>query len=318
MSKKIINCKVCEAEIAANAKTCPHCGAKNKKPIFKKWWFWTIVIVVLISACSSGDAQEETTSDVSNDSAISSAEESTDTSLPNEEIEPVEEETEVVEETPEILLSTDVEKEIWEIVKNNDGKLDSIETIASEESDEATIIAAILCENNENTVNTILSEVSASITSNDTKEGVIFTFGDIEDGEDADMLVMAGVYSDGTIDVSYTSPDYNSARNQWIQSQFSVWDGAHTEMENLIIRNLNDEKSYDHIETTYSDITDESIRDEINQILSDAGYSQRVEVGDLFIQTVFSAKNAFGGTIKNTAYGISSYNNNTITLIAIE
>ena len=32
MSKvKIVQCKVCGAEIASNAKTCPHCGAKNKK-----------------------------------------------------------------------------------------------------------------------------------------------------------------------------------------------------------------------------------------------------------------------------------------------
>lgn len=31
MSKKLINCKSCGAEIAKTAKTCPHCGAKNKK-----------------------------------------------------------------------------------------------------------------------------------------------------------------------------------------------------------------------------------------------------------------------------------------------
>ena len=85
----------------------------------------------------------------------------------------------------------------------------------------------------------------------------------------------------------------------------------------MIISNLNDEKSYEHIETTYRDIATEDDRDEINQILADSGYTQRVEVGDLFIQTQFSAKNAFGGVIKNTAFGIASYSDNTITLIDI-
>lgn len=31
MSKKIVQSKHCQHEIAANAKTCPNCGGKNKK-----------------------------------------------------------------------------------------------------------------------------------------------------------------------------------------------------------------------------------------------------------------------------------------------
>lgn len=54
MSQKMINCKACQQEIAASAKTCPHCGAKNKKPIFKKWWFWAVIVVILIGAMSGG------------------------------------------------------------------------------------------------------------------------------------------------------------------------------------------------------------------------------------------------------------------------
>ena len=38
--EKMKKCKVCGAEIAKNAKTCPHCGAKNKSH--------TVLIVVLI------------------------------------------------------------------------------------------------------------------------------------------------------------------------------------------------------------------------------------------------------------------------------
>ena len=52
MSKKLISCKACGEEIAKKAKKCPHCGAKNKKPFFKKWWFWLIVIM-MIGSCGS-------------------------------------------------------------------------------------------------------------------------------------------------------------------------------------------------------------------------------------------------------------------------
>ena len=55
MSKKLTTCKACGQEIAKSAKTCPHCGAKNKKPIFKKWWFWAIIVVLIIAIGTSGN-----------------------------------------------------------------------------------------------------------------------------------------------------------------------------------------------------------------------------------------------------------------------
>ena len=233
-----------------------------------------IVAFIVIGAASSGN-DSGSTDDTTNPPASSSPVDSDTTGEPIEE------------DTPDIELSTDFERSVYDIVKENNGELTSIETVTSEGSEEATVIASIL------------------------------TFGDIEDGDDATALVMAGVYSDGTIDISSMSIDYNSERNNWIRNQFSAWDGSHVELEKLIISNLNDEKSYEHIETTYRDIATEDDRDEINQILADSGYTQRVEVGDLFIQTQFSAKNAFGGVIKNTAFGIASYSDNTITLIDI-
>lgn len=54
MSKKLTVCKACGQEIAKSAKACPHCGAKNKKPLFKKWWFWAIIVVLIISIGTSG------------------------------------------------------------------------------------------------------------------------------------------------------------------------------------------------------------------------------------------------------------------------
>lgn len=56
--KKLMNCKSCDHEIAKNAKICPNCGAKNKKPFFKKGWFWVIVVFVLIGLAGGSDENE--------------------------------------------------------------------------------------------------------------------------------------------------------------------------------------------------------------------------------------------------------------------
>ena len=59
MKKKLVKCKACGEEIAAKAKKCPKCGAKNKKPIFKKWWFWLIVVIVIGSLGNNNDNATE-------------------------------------------------------------------------------------------------------------------------------------------------------------------------------------------------------------------------------------------------------------------
>lgn len=58
MKNKMRPCDVCGQEIAANAKTCPNCGAKIKKPIFKKWWFWVVLLVVVVAIAPSGDSEK--------------------------------------------------------------------------------------------------------------------------------------------------------------------------------------------------------------------------------------------------------------------
>lgn len=55
---KIINCKTCNEEMAASAKMCPKCGAKNKKPFYKKWWVWVIAVIVLIAIFSGGSGDD--------------------------------------------------------------------------------------------------------------------------------------------------------------------------------------------------------------------------------------------------------------------
>ena len=59
MSSKMVKCKSCGNEIAANAKSCPGCGAKNSKPIFKKWWFWLLVVIVVIALIGSAGGDDE-------------------------------------------------------------------------------------------------------------------------------------------------------------------------------------------------------------------------------------------------------------------
>lgn len=57
MAAKLTKCKVCGADMAASAKVCPQCGAKNKKPFYKKWWFWLMIVFVVIGA-AGGDSEE--------------------------------------------------------------------------------------------------------------------------------------------------------------------------------------------------------------------------------------------------------------------
>lgn len=56
MKTKMTVCKTCGKEIASSAKACPECGAKNAKPIFKKWWFWVVIVFVFAGVVGgSGD-----------------------------------------------------------------------------------------------------------------------------------------------------------------------------------------------------------------------------------------------------------------------
>jgi RNA polymerase subunit RPABC4/transcription elongation factor Spt4 len=54
MATKLTTCKVCGAEMASSAKSCPKCGAKNKKPIYKKWWLYLLILVAVIAAIAGG------------------------------------------------------------------------------------------------------------------------------------------------------------------------------------------------------------------------------------------------------------------------
>ena len=87
MATKLIKCKTCGADMASNAKACPQCGAKNKKPIYKKWWFYLLIVVIVIAIiggagsggsnppqASSNNTQDKEASSVSTEAASSSGE----------------------------------------------------------------------------------------------------------------------------------------------------------------------------------------------------------------------------------------------------
>lgn len=55
MSKKpkMVLCRNCNTPIAKNAKICPSCGAKNKKPFFKRRWFVLLVVILVLGGIGS-------------------------------------------------------------------------------------------------------------------------------------------------------------------------------------------------------------------------------------------------------------------------
>lgn len=79
MKNKILKCKTCGADIAANAKLCPSCGAKNKKPVYKRVCFWiliSILVIIVVSVFAAEDTSDYT--DVEPESSSEIVEEETE------------------------------------------------------------------------------------------------------------------------------------------------------------------------------------------------------------------------------------------------
>ena len=104
---KLIQCKSCSKEIASSAKTCPNCGAKNKKPIYKRFWFIALVLIIIISAIASNSDSSTGTSGTSTDNGQTQA------SKPKEKFELVGD-VEVVKDEFSTYLKG--------VIKNNSGK----------------------------------------------------------------------------------------------------------------------------------------------------------------------------------------------------
>lgn len=50
---KMVICRNCNNPMSEKAKVCPSCGAKNKKPFYKKGWFIILAIIVVIGVIGS-------------------------------------------------------------------------------------------------------------------------------------------------------------------------------------------------------------------------------------------------------------------------
>ena len=79
---------------------------------------------------------------------------------------------------------------------------------------------------------------------------------------------------------------------QNIQKLFSGWDGSHIKLTEKIKESLTDPKSYEHIETTYKDMD-----------------------SFLVVNTIFTAKNGFGGTLKKEVIVVSDTIGNITEII---
>lgn len=77
---KMTTCKHCGQEIAASAKVCPHCGGKNKPPIYKRGWFIAIIVLVILYAIGSSGSSSNTASSTSSSASSSKAEVSSSSS----------------------------------------------------------------------------------------------------------------------------------------------------------------------------------------------------------------------------------------------
>ena len=71
---KMTECKTCGNQIATNAKACPNCGAKIKKPIYKKWWFWLIIGLAFIMIVGVAGSDSEDSPSPSGESTTATSE----------------------------------------------------------------------------------------------------------------------------------------------------------------------------------------------------------------------------------------------------
>lgn len=83
------------------------------------------------------------------------------------------------------------------------------------------------------------------------------------------------------------------AYQDWVKNQFSVWDGSHTVLVKMLKENLNDPKSFQHVETTCKDNGDH-----------------------LIVKMTYRAKNAFGGLILQNITAKADYKTNMVSVIS--
>jgi hypothetical protein len=84
---------------------------------------------------------------------------------------------------------------------------------------------------------------------------------------------------------------------EWIENQFSLWDGSNTYLVDLVKENMNNPDSFKHVETRYVD---------------------KGQGKGIVVYMKYRGTNAFGGVVTNYVEAFCDYKNNTITITATE
>jgi len=91
-------------------------------------------------------------------------------------------------------------------------------------------------------------------------------------------------------------PDPDSPEAK-ISSQFHPWDSRHLALEDLVVDNLNDPNSFDHLESRYThNESEQTIR----------------------VRMEYTASNRLGGTVRGTAIAVFDYDGDVVDIIQLE
>jgi len=121
---------------------------------------------------------------------------------------------------------------------------------------------------------------------------IVLLFGLISISGDSKEAFKAGRDAGTKVEEPTKQPDPTPTRKEEIEKQFSGWDGSHFELTEYIKDNMNNPKSYEHVETVYVDNDD-----------------------FLIVATKFRGENAFGGTVINTVRAKVDLNGNILEIL---
>ncbi len=336
-------CPRCGVQIDSKYKTCPNCGLQLKKPFYSNVAFWVISIVLLIIAIvmtiifilsrnnNTDIFQEaEDISGITFNPSLSSAIENNNDSTDNQDSDGAPDTTDAETESTTIALDsefaenishdTELERAIIQIVEENGAVLTSLSTEPGSTGGDVVWVE-ILVENNEAVARAISDQIAAQPG---LPSLVSIIFEDIELGYFTGTIFTTYIYGDGTTifeaenGESQNDTPEDTERIDWINMQFSSETGANLVLEQLIISNVENSDTYEHVETEFYDVNSETVLETVNTFFESFGTDKRAKIGDLFIQSAFAIEDSDGELIITYAYGLAEYPEDTMTLIGIE
>ncbi len=298
---KEVKCPKCKETIAdKSVKVCPKCGKKIHRNGCMTFFYIFLGLCILVAIFGEEEKPQDKTA------------------TSEEKVSVVAEET----KNTEVKEPSFMDK-IRSIVSEQKGVVKSLNQGSFFHSDgndgmreEPRFDGIVQCENNDNVVDVICHRIArAKKDANDTTNGVQIIFQEKDTGR---KLVVGTISPNGEIAMLQQNPTYNTRKKRWMESQFSAWDGSHKALEGLIKKSMNDEDSYKHHETTYIEVKDKEIQAKMQEVVKASGQNYKVDIDDIVITCVFSGKNAYGGRVKNTAYGLSKYKEGKVYLLTVE